>query len=172
MAAGIDGERAREVVRRLDEASGALCDAREICDEIGEDAEEERHDSSMAMEIIQEVAVVIEDHAEPGGVPPGAPKAPTGAASEEDPVTGWPLWRRRLLEAGARGDLRFAVSFEGEYVRFYDADAGPPASEEAEIVYWDKTELAEQPGLLAGVLERVAENRARVVYERAYGEAA
>lgn len=60
MAQRIQKKRLRDVLDRLDEASVALGEARQICDEIGEDAEEERHDCSMAQGIIEEVAAVLE----------------------------------------------------------------------------------------------------------------
>ena len=56
----IEAERVRTAIEGLDAASAALAEAREICDEIGEAAEEERHDCSMGIGIVEEVAAVLE----------------------------------------------------------------------------------------------------------------
>ena len=65
-------ERLREVLGGLDEASLALDEAslalgaaREVCDELGHVAEEERHDCSMAIGIIEEVYSVIQSATKP-----------------------------------------------------------------------------------------------------------
>ena len=63
----IEAERVRTAIEGLDAASAALAEAREICDEIGEAAEDERHDCSMGMGIIEEVAAVLEPWAERPG---------------------------------------------------------------------------------------------------------
>ena len=61
----IEADRVRTAIEGLDAASAALAEAREICDEIGEAAEEERHDCSMGMGIIEEVTAVLEPWSEP-----------------------------------------------------------------------------------------------------------
>ena len=90
----VSASRVRRVLDRLDAAAGALAEAREICDEIGRGAEEERHDCAMAMGIIDEVAAVLEPltaeflTAEPSTAEtsPGEPSATTdtSATGEED----------------------------------------------------------------------------------------
>ena len=78
--------RLREVLIGLDEASLALGAARGICDELGDVAEEERHDCSMAMGIIEEVGAVIESAAESiersGTSDTGSPAVPAAEPEE------------------------------------------------------------------------------------------
>lgn len=83
----ISQRRVRKVLDGLDKASATLEEAREICDELGEVAEEERHDCSMAMGIIEEVGALIEPlvktSAEPEVNDPESPVESGSARSRE-----------------------------------------------------------------------------------------
>ena len=83
MESRVDPERLRETLDGLDAAMGTLGEAHDVCYALGR--EEEMHDCSMAIGIIEEVGAVVESAA--GSAETSGPEDPNNADARTDPAT-------------------------------------------------------------------------------------